>query len=43
MPEFAATPGWLRGKERKRMTDALQDALVEMLERASAPLEAPPT
>jgi len=41
IPKFAATPGLLRGKHRKRMTGALQDALVAMLERASAPLEAP--
>ena len=43
IPDFAASPGIFRGKSRKQMTSALQDALVQMLERASAPLEAPPS
>ncbi len=43
IPEFAALPGILRSKSRKHMTAVLQDALVKMLERASAPLETPQT
>lgn len=43
IPEFAQSPGILRGKTRKHMTDVLQDALIKMLERASAPLEGPQT
>lgn len=39
IPEFSESPGLLRGKDRKRMTGALQDALIGMLERASSPLE----
>jgi len=43
IPEFAELPGILRGKARKHMTAVLQDSLIKMLERATAPLEAPPS
>ena len=39
LPGFEASPGLLRGKSRKEMTTVLHDALVMMLEHASAPLE----